>query len=112
MSKRHRPAVICASTAPTAQMQSSVSSHFHSPPGAVMTENPDRPAKSVAAVTIGDVPHAPFVFFEHAPVFGFTNGVISITLTTNRNYAGPDGAVVNEQIVVAYLRGNIPAALN
>jgi len=45
-------------------------------------------------------------------VFGFTNGVISITLTTNRNYAGPDGAVVNEQIVVAYLRGNIPAGLN
>ena len=77
-----------------------------------MTENPDPPAKGVTAVTVGDVPHAPFIFFEHAPVFGFTNGVINITLTTNRNYAGPDGAVVNEQIVVAYLRGNIPAALN
>jgi hypothetical protein len=45
-------------------------------------------------------------------VFGFTNGVINITLSANRTYAGPEGAVVNEQVVVAYLRGNIPAALS
>jgi hypothetical protein len=76
-----------------------------------MKENPNPPEK-VTAVPVGDVPHAPFIFFESAPVFGFTNGVISITLATNRNYAGPDGGVVSEQVVVAYLRGNVPAALN
>ena len=40
------------------------------------------------------------------------NGVINITLSANRTYAGPDGAVVNEQVVIAYLQGNIPAALS
>jgi hypothetical protein len=80
--------------------------------GAVMTANSDPPAEKVTAVIVDDVPHAPFILFESAPVFGFTNGVINITLSANRSYAGPDGAVVNEQIVVAYLRGNIPAALN
>ena len=43
---------------------------------------------------------------------GFTNGVVNITLSANRTYAAPDGAIVNEQIVVAYLRGNAPAALS
>ena len=77
-----------------------------------MTDNPGPRAEKVTAVTISDAPHAPFIFFEHAPVFGFTNGVVNITLSANRTYAGPDGAIVNEQIVVAYLRGNIPAALS
>ena len=77
-----------------------------------MTDNPKPPAEKVTAVSVSDTPHAPFIFFEHAPVFGFTNGVINITLSANRTYAGPEGAVVNEQVVVAYLRGNIPAALS
>jgi|SRR6516165_11411799 len=77
-----------------------------------MTDNPNPPAEKVTAVPISDTPHAPFIFFENAPAFGFTNGVISITLSANRTYVGPDGAVVNEQTVVAYLRGNIPAALS
>ena len=75
-----------------------------------MADNPEaRPAQAPA---LSDAPHAPFIFYEMAPVFGFTNGVVNITLSANRTYAGPEGAVVNEQIVVAYLRGNISAALN
>ena len=74
-----------------------------------MTDNPGPRAEKVTAVTISDAPHAPFIFYEHAPAFGFTNGVVNITLSANRT---SDGAIVNEQIVVACLRGNIPAALS
>jgi hypothetical protein len=66
-------------------------------------------AEKVTAIPISDAPHASFIYFENAPAFGFANGVVNITLSANRTYAGPDGAVVNEQVVVAYLRGNIPA---
>jgi hypothetical protein len=76
-----------------------------------MTDNPD-PRTEKVPVPVSDAPHAPFIFFENAPAFGFMNGVVNITLSANRTYAGPDGAIVNEQIVVAYLRGNIPAALS
>ena len=76
-----------------------------------MTENPDPRAEKVP-VPISDTSHAPFIYFENAPTFGFMNGVVNISLSANRTYAGPDGAIVNEQIVVAYLRGNIPAALS
>ena len=76
-----------------------------------MVDNPDPRAEKVP-VSISDTSHAPFIYFENAPAFGFMSGVVNITLSANRTYAGPEGAVVNEQIVVAYLRGNISAALN
>jgi hypothetical protein len=76
-----------------------------------MIDNPDPRAEKVP-VSISDTSHAPFIYFENAPAFGFMSGVVNITLSANRTYAGPEGAVVNEQIVVAYLRGNISAALN
>ena len=76
-----------------------------------MTDNPHSRAEKVTAIPISDAPHACFIYFENAPAFGFANGVVNITLSANRTYAGPDGAVVNEQVVVAYLRGNVPAAL-
>jgi hypothetical protein len=65
---------------------------------------PTRPAKE-ATIEVSDTPHAPFVFYEVAPAFGFTNGVVNITLSANRTWVGPNG-VINEQLVVAYLRGN------
>jgi hypothetical protein len=70
---------------------------------------PTRPAKE-ATIEVSDTPHAPFVFYEVAPAFRFTNGVVNITLSANRIWVGPNG-VINEQVVVAYLRGNIQAAL-
>jgi hypothetical protein len=77
-----------------------------------MAERPEPRPEKVAALPVSDLPHAPFIFYEAAPAFGFTNGVINITLSAHRTYGGPGGAIVNEQVVVAYLRGNIPAALN
>ena len=77
-----------------------------------MADNPEARPEKVPAIPVSDTPHAPFIFYEIAPAFGFTNGVVNITLSANRTYAGPDGAIVNEQIVVAYLRGNVPAAIS
>lgn len=78
---------------------------FRSEIGIRMT---DTPAKSVPII---DAPHAPFVYYEGAAALGFSVGVVNITLAANRTWIGEDGAV-NEQVVTAYLRGSIPAALS
>jgi hypothetical protein len=76
-----------------------------------MAENPDtRPAQETV-IPVSDIPHAPFIFYEWAPALGFVNGIVNITLAANRVYPGPDG-LVNKQVVVAYLRGNLQAALS
>jgi hypothetical protein len=76
-----------------------------------MADNPEARPQTVTAIPVSDLPHAPFIFYENAPAAGFTNGIVNITLSANRTYAGPGGTIVTEQVVVAYLRGNIPAAL-
>jgi len=38
--------------------------------------------------------------------------VRGLSQSANRTYVGPNGAIVNEQVVVAYLRGNVQAALS
>ena len=73
--------------------------------------NKPKPRSENVAFRIHDTPHAPFIFYEVAPAFGFMNGVVNITLSANRTYAGAEGAI-SEQVVVAYLRGNVQAALS
>jgi hypothetical protein len=74
-----------------------------------MADNPNlRPQVMPACVE----PHAPFIYFEIVPAIGHANGVFALTLTANRTYPGKDGAVINEQVAVAYLRGNAPAFMN
>lgn len=73
---------------------------------------PDANPASSPIIEVADTPHAPFIFFENAAAFGFTNGVVNLTLSANCTFIGPDGTVQNKQVVVAYLRGNIPAALS
>jgi hypothetical protein len=54
--------------------------------------------------------HAPFLYFEEAPTFGHTGGVIQITLEA-ASLHGTHEAVAFERVIVAHLRMNIPAAL-
>jgi hypothetical protein len=75
-----------------------------------MADNPDTRPQEIM-IQVSDTAHAPFIFYEMAPAFGFTNGVVNITLSANRTWIGPNNTVMNEQVVVAYLRGNILAAL-
>jgi hypothetical protein len=76
-----------------------------------MADNPDTRPKEGVIIPVGDTQHAPFIFYEGAPAFGFTNRVVNITLSANRTWVGPDG-IRNDQVVTAYLRGNIQAALS
>jgi hypothetical protein len=78
-----------------------------------MADNPDtRPGDVATVIPVNDVPHAPFIFYEAVPVSGHTNGVINLTLSATRTYIGSDGTPKNELVVVAYLRGNIQAAVS
>jgi hypothetical protein len=76
-----------------------------------MADNPDARPPEGLIIPVSDTPHAPFIFYEIAPAFGFTNGVVNVTLSANRTWIA-DGKVLNEQVVVAYLRGNVQAALS
>ena len=77
-----------------------------------MADTPDTRPKEGVMVPVGDIPHAPFIFYEGAPAFGFTNGVVNLTLSANRTWVDPNGTIMNDQVVVAYLRGNIQAVLS
>jgi hypothetical protein len=78
-----------------------------------MADNPDtRPGDVAVVIPISDIPHAPFIFYEAAPVAGHINGVINITLSASRTYIGPDGTPKTDHVVVAYLRGNVQAAVS
>jgi hypothetical protein len=77
--------------------------------GATVTDNPDTHPKEPPH-PLTDVPHAPLIFFEGTPGFGFVSGVISITLTAHRTLVGAGGKLTTDQLVVAYLRGSVPAA--
>src|SRR5262249_31589799 len=78
-----------------------------------MADDPNtRPQKKGVAIPASDIPHAPFIFCEEAPAYAFMNGVVHITLSANRTWIGPDKEVVNDQVVVAYLRGNPRAMLS
>jgi hypothetical protein len=73
-----------------------------------MPDNPDAPS----GMPYTDTLRAPFLYFETVPGLAYYNGIISVTLTAGRNWVGQDGAMVDEQVVVAYLRCNIPAAIS
>jgi hypothetical protein len=55
--------------------------------------------------------HAPFLYFESAPAYAHLNGIIRVTLTASRDIpilGAPKPG--NDQVIVAHLRMNIPAA--
>ena len=60
-----------------------------------MAENPEPRPEEVAVLSVSDLPHAPFIFYEAAPASGVTNGVVNITLSAHRTYGGAGGAIVN-----------------
>lgn len=61
-------------------------------------------------LTVTDVPHAPFIYFEGVSNFGHNHNVLNITLAANR-YLLNDGQPSGEPTAVAYLRCNVVAAV-
>lgn len=53
---------------------------------------------------------APFVFCDFAPVYGFCDGVVCVTLAAARHTVGPDGAKVHDAVVVGHLRMGLAAS--
>jgi hypothetical protein len=79
-----------------------------------MADNPDAPIVQTSEVRLiaSDLPHAPVIYFENAPALGCIPGVIRVTLSTGVMLPTSDGKVKSEEVVVGYLRCNIPAALS
>ncbi len=72
-----------------------------------MTDKPDVPT----IPPIIDVPHAPIIFFDNVPTFNNYNNIIGLTLAANRTLPDGKGGIINDQVIVAFLRGNIQAAM-
>jgi hypothetical protein len=71
-----------------------------------------RPGETAVVIPVSDTAHAPFIFYEAAPVAGYMNGIIGVTLSASRTYVAPGGVIMNDHVVVAYLRGSIQAAVS
>ena len=83
-----------------------------------MAQNPRVPPPVVETLrgvdeVVSDIAsaHAPFLYFEAAPAYAHLNGIIRVTLTAGRDIP-VSGAPRprNDQVVVAHLRMNVPAA--
>jgi hypothetical protein len=74
-----------------------------------MTEEPANPAKP-NRLFVTDVAHAPFVYFDNAPSLGRLAGLVTVTLSAQRILVHENGAVATDNVAVAYLRCNLPAA--
>jgi hypothetical protein len=55
-----------------------------------MAENPDTGPKQIE---VTDPAHAPFIYFELPPLFGYANGIVSITLSAHRPLTGKNGVI-------------------
>jgi hypothetical protein len=73
-----------------------------------MADKPD----ITAAPPVIDSPHAPIIFFDNVPTFNNYNNVVGLTLSVIRTLPDNKGGVTNDQVIVAFLRGNIQAALS
>jgi hypothetical protein len=56
--------------------------------------------------------HAPFLYFDNAPNFGYNHGIINITLEAVRFMASAGGQPTMDRVIVAHLRMSIPAAMS
>jgi len=77
-----------------------------------MVDTPAKPeVPKETALLVKDLPHAPIVYFEGAPSSGINSGIVNVTLAVVRNLPDGQGGVAQDVIAVAYLRCNMPAAI-
>ena len=55
--------------------------------------------------------HAPFIYFEGAPNYGYNNGIVNITLEALR-YLPVGDKVMFDRVIVGHLRMSLQAATN
>jgi hypothetical protein len=54
--------------------------------------------------------HAPFLYFDRAPTFGYNHGIVNITLEALR-FMAVGQTPTRDRVVVAHLRMSVPAAM-
>lgn len=86
--------------------------------GAVMSQDelrasPGGEARAVDALptAIDGLGAAGFIYFDNVTNSGAANGIVNITLTACRYIARLDGTVAGDNVVVAYLRCSLGAAV-
>jgi hypothetical protein len=76
------------------------------------TRMADHSKQQQFAVPTRDKPNAPIIFFERAPLSGYADGIVSITLSTFCPETQPSGEVRREAVIAAHLKCSIQAAVN
>jgi hypothetical protein len=75
-----------------------------------MTDKSDQPEQvPPTKVTVTDPGIAPYIFFEGAATFGFSNGIVNVTLAAGRHLL-KEGTPISDVVAVAHLRCNVAAA--
>ncbi len=78
----------------------------------IKTDKPPQAAAKGPEVNISDAgsAQAPFLYFERASAFGHFEGLVRITLESQRILPHSSGGVTVDRVVNAHLRMSIPAA--
>jgi hypothetical protein len=59
---------------------------------------------------ISTMANAPFIYFDNAPAYGLLNGIGQVTLEAGRIFwADAPSKVATDRVLVAHLRGSLPA---
>ena len=74
------------------------------------TSTPPGVPKRLLPVSESGSANAPIIYFEHAPAFGYNNGMLKFTLTADRIFPGADKPV-SDLVIVAHLRTTIQSAI-
>src|SRR3712207_5668642 len=80
-----------------------------------MADEPDvKPPTEAIPSRVGDISalasaNAPFIYFDAASTYGYSEGVANITLEAFRNMS-VGGRVVRDRVIVAHLRMSLQAA--
>ena len=77
-----------------------------------MADHSDKRLSQHSVAPIRDKPRAPIIFFERAPMSGYADGIVSITLGASCPQIRPNGEVRGEAVTTAHLKCSIQAAVN
>jgi hypothetical protein len=77
-----------------------------------MADHSDKRLSQHSVAPIRDKPRAPFIFFERAPMSGYADGIVSITLGIFCPEIQPSGEIRREPVIAAHLKCSIQAAVN
>jgi hypothetical protein len=77
-----------------------------------MADHSDKRLSQHSVAPIRDKPRAPIIFFERAPMSGYADGIVSITLGASYPQIRPSGEVRREAVIAAHLKCSIQAAVN